>query len=82
MIRLRGKYAGEHLKPIQYANNWITCESPRKLNDIVTPSQVQLEPEDFSIFDRNSTTVGSFWREWELLEDGHFRPLRPCRGKR
>ena len=82
MIRLHGKSKGEKLKPVQFANDWIMCESPRKPNEIVRPTAVQLEPEDFEVFDKELTahSSGTFWLEWELLEDGRFRSLRPGGG--
>jgi hypothetical protein len=77
--RRRGKDTTTRLVPHQYCNDWITVSnadgSPA---GAVGPLQVRLDPEDFEFFagrDPSHPTHGnhgSFWREFELREDGTF----------
>lgn len=79
MKRLRGKDKGQHLKPIQYANDWIMGEDADGKTHIVSPLAVQLDPEDRAVFtqpDNEAASViqsGQFWRWYQLGEDGRFR---------
>lgn len=79
MKRLRGKSAGQHLKPHQYANDWISAIDPDGKSVILSPRAVQLDPEDLPMFTLDDPAchqhTGTFWDEWRLdAEQGRFYP--------
>lgn len=75
MKRVRGKRAGEHLTPRQFANDWISAEDPDGRPVIVRPGAVELDPEDVDLFiNKDPRHVGRFWTLYTLGDDRRFRP--------
>lgn len=79
MRRASGKPEGEVLRPLRYANTWISALDPAGDVVYVDPATVQLDPADLPHFaDRDPQRVGGFWSEWTLDdEDLLFRRQRP-----
>jgi hypothetical protein len=76
---LLGRYAGQTATLHQFANDWMAVDIPGvRRGVIVKPTQVRLDDEEYArvASTRNNLNVGSFWREWQLNDDGTFTPLK------
>lgn len=69
----RGRHKGKTGRLVQFANNWIGVDVDGR-QEIVSPRHVALDDDtEFDAFDGTNPTVGTFFQQWQLTEDGTFR---------
>lgn len=73
---LRGKRKGDHAKVVQFCNDWVTGDFDDGAHLTAGLMSVRLDAAEVAMF-RESSNVGTMWREFSLSDDGRFTRRTP-----
>jgi len=66
----RGRWAGQDIKVVQWANDWFSVDYPSGQTGIVTPTNIILTPDEVIAWSAKPTGMD---RQYKLQPDGTFK---------